>query len=59
MTEIPYHPEMIAVGSRLYSRCGTCDKVVRATGWFAGMHRCLSPDEWAAKQHHALWQQRA
>ena len=44
---LPVH----AVGKHLYANCNLCGKLVRVTGWFKGIHLCLSPYEVYAK----LW----
>lgn len=48
MKELP--PGTFTVGNRLYTRCQDCLKFVRVTGWFAGWHLCLTPEELAAKR---------
>ena len=35
----------IVAGNHVYEECGYCRKLVRITGWFAGVHICLLPEE--------------
>jgi hypothetical protein len=45
---------MIVAGNHIYERCGYCRKLVRMTGWFAGVHVCLLPEERAAIDRRRL-----
>lgn len=36
---------MIVAGNKIYGTCRDCGKLVRANGFFAGWHVCLSPEE--------------
>jgi hypothetical protein len=36
---------MIVAGNHIYERCGYCRKLVRMTGWFAGVHICLTEED--------------
>lgn len=41
---------MIIIGKHAYQKCRECGKLVRITGWFAGLHICLSDEEIKAKR---------
>lgn len=40
---------MIQLGNHLWATCADCGKLVKLTGWFRGLHLCLTPEEIAAK----------
>lgn len=41
---------VIIIGKHAYQKCRECGKLVRITGWFAGLHICLSDEEIKAKR---------
>lgn len=40
---------MIVIGNKAYKQCPDCLKLVRITGFLAGWHLCLTPEELARK----------
>jgi hypothetical protein len=39
---------MIVAGNHIYQKCGYCGRYIKVTGWFHGIHLCVTPEERAA-----------
>lgn len=51
---VPYYPQVLRVGNKLYCRCLTCGDVIRLNKPILGsLHLCLTDEE--IKQRRSKW----